>query len=92
MLRKYKLTETLRGFVFIGLSAICWHASQFFEKRQGALDSIIEWCTGMLAIFVFFPLSAIFFQNVSGLVALIIIGYIVFLTFLGVYRECSQDV
>jgi len=36
----------------------------------------------MLAIFVFFPFSAVFFQNVSSLVALIVVGYLVFIMFL----------
>jgi len=36
----------------------------------------------MLAIFVFFPFSAIFFQNVSSLVTMIIFGSIAYIVFL----------
>lgn len=81
-LRAYKITEAFRGAICIGLSTACWYISQFFEKRSSMLDSILEWCCGMLAIFVFFPFSAVFFQNVSSLVALIVVGYLVFIMFL----------
>ena len=80
--RAYKITEVFRGSVCIGLSAACWYIAKFFKKRSSTFDSIIEWCCGMLAIFVFFPFSAFFFQNVSSLVTMIIMGYIVLLVFL----------
>lgn len=80
--RAYMITETIRGVICIGLSIVCWYTAQFFDKRSSTLDKVLEWCCGMLAIFVFFPFSAFFFQNVSSLVALIIMGYLIFLVFI----------
>ena len=80
--RDYKIIEAFRGIICIGLSIAFWYTSQFFEKRRSLLDSILEWCCGMLAIFVFFPFSAMFFQNVSSLVTMIILGSIVYIVFL----------
>jgi len=80
--RAYMITETIRGVICIGLSIVCWYAAQFFGKRSSMLYKVVEWCLGMLAIFVFFPFSAFFFQNVSSLVALLIMGYLIFLVFI----------
>lgn len=76
-MKAYKMENAAVGLTCIFLSFLCWKISQYFDKKNG----LLEWCFIALSIFVFFPCSAIFFQHVSSLVSLTIMGYIVFYTF-----------